>query len=163
PEEAGLALVREGKLRALITLPKGFGDEAALAMFGGRKKPDIGLHYDPSQTIALQVIRGLLAQHVMESVAQSMFSDADNLIARTRESIIHNAAVPEALRADVLSIFDSVDRINRRTPVLGSGSGGAPSFSVPYSLHEEQASGRPRVQYNSFAHSFAGMSVQFIM
>ena len=162
-EEAGLALVRTGKLRALITLPKGFGDQAAFAMFGGRNKPDVGLRYDPSQTIALQVIRGLLAQHVMESVAQSMFSDTGNFIARTRESITNDARFPEALRPDVLSIFDSVDRINQRRGALGSGSGGGPTFSVPYSLHEEQASARPQVQYNSFSHSFAGMSVQFIM
>jgi ABC-2 type transport system permease protein len=161
-EDAGLALVRTGKLHALITLPRGFGDEAAAALFGARKKPDVGVRYDPSQAIALQVIRGLLAQHVMESVAQSTFSASSDRLARTRENITNNAAFPEALRADVLAIFDSVDRINQRSPGIGAGAG-RPTFSVPYSLHEQQASARPQVRYNSFAHSFAGMSVQFIM
>jgi ABC-2 type transport system permease protein len=161
-EDAGLTLVRTGKLRALITLPKGFGEEAAGALFGARKKPDVGLHYDPSQAIALQVIRGLLAQHVMESVAQSTFRADSDLLARTRASITSDADFPAALRADVLSIFDSVDRINQRTSAVGAGGSG-PNFSVPYSLHEEQASARPQIRYNSFAHSFAGMSVQFIM
>lgn len=161
-EEAGLALVKAGKLRALITVPKGFGTQAAGALFGVAAKPEVELRYDPSQAIALQVIRGLLAQHVMENVVQSTFSAGSDVIARGREAITSNKDVPDGLRTDLLSMFDSVDRVTQRNAAGGSGAGG-PKLSVPYSLHEEQASARPQIQYNSFAHSFAGMSVQFIM
>ncbi len=164
-EDAGLALVKAGKSRALITLPKGFGSAAAGALFGASAKPQIGLRYDPSQAIALQVIRGLLAQHVMENVAQATFSGSTDLIARTRETVTHNPLISADLRSDLLSMFDAVDRINQRTGSTGADAPnrGGPTFSVPYSLHEEQASARPQVQYNSFAHSFAGMGVQFTM
>jgi len=37
------------------------------------------------------------------------------------------------------------------------------SFSMPYTVREEAVTARQGVKYNSMAHSFAGMSVQFIL
>lgn len=51
-EATALAQVRAGKLRAVAILPQGLGAQASRAMFGG-PKPEIALHYDPSQASAL--------------------------------------------------------------------------------------------------------------
>ncbi len=61
--------VRRGKLRAVVTLPARFGEDAARALVSRAAQPVVGIRYDPSQAIALQVVQGLLAQHVMASVA----------------------------------------------------------------------------------------------
>ncbi len=36
-------------------------------------------------------------------------------------------------------------------------------FSVPYTVHEEQVTAGNRVPYNGYAHSFAGMGIQFLL
>ena len=63
-------LVQRGKLRAALTLPAGFGDQAGLALMGAGPKPELTLVYDPSQAMVPALVRGLLAQHVARAVAQ---------------------------------------------------------------------------------------------
>jgi ABC-2 type transport system permease protein len=123
-EAEGAAQVKAGKQRAAIVLPAGFGAGAGRALFGGRDKPEIVLSYDPSQNMVLPMVRGLLAQHVMENVSRSVFGGA---IAVT------------------------------------AGAGAPAGFSVPFTTREVEASSQPEVRYNSYAHSFAGMGVQFIL
>ena len=69
-EAEAAAQVKAGTLRAAVTLPVGFGAKAGRALFGGADKPEIVLNYDPSQAMVLPLVRGLLAQHVMENVSQ---------------------------------------------------------------------------------------------
>jgi ABC-2 type transport system permease protein len=117
-EAQALAQVKAGTLRAAVTLPVGFGEKAGAALFGGTDKPQIVLNYDPSQSMVLPLVRGLLAQHVMENVSRSV--------------------------------------------LIGAAAGG-PGFSVPFSTREVEAGAKPEAKYNSYAHSFAGMGVQFIL
>jgi ABC-2 type transport system permease protein len=42
-------------------------------------------------------------------------------------------------------------------------SHGGPAMTLPYSVRSEAIAGRSEVPYNGYAHSFAGMSVQFIL
>ena len=72
------------------------------AMFGGTK-PELVLHYDPSQAMALQVVRGLLAQHVMQTVSQSLMSTSSPLLAdlqgtRAAKRDAHGAAAARPRR-----------------------------------------------------------------
>ena len=83
-----LAQVKAGTLRAAVTLPAGFGAKAGNALFGGADKPQIVLHYDPSQSMVLPLVRGLLAQHVMENVSQSMLSAASPMMKDMREQVL---------------------------------------------------------------------------
>ena len=67
--------VREGKSRAAVVIPAGFGEAAPKAMLArDAHKPQIGVHFDPSQAMAVQVVRGLLAEHVMQGVSRATFS-----------------------------------------------------------------------------------------
>jgi ABC-2 type transport system permease protein len=129
PEADALAQVKAGKQRAAVTLPAGFGAQAGGAFFGATPKPEIGLHYDPSQALVLPLVRGLLAQHVMEQVSQAAFRGATS-----------SASPPASASAPA-----------------------GPSFSLPYATREVEASSKPDAKYNSYAHSFAGMGVQFIL
>jgi ABC-2 type transport system permease protein len=45
----------------------------------------------------------------------------------------------------------------------GEATDGGSSMSLPYAVHEEAVTARRDDAYNGFAHSFAGMSVQFIL
>ena len=160
----GAAQVKAGKLRAAVVLPAGFGVQAGRALFGGADKPEIVLTYDPSQSMVLPLVRGLLAQHVMEIVSQSVFSGALPAMADLREQALNNPALPAARRQELADMFDSIARVTQRNDPAASASGnGRGTFSVPFMTREVETSARPDLKYNSYSHSFAGMGVQFIL
>lgn len=164
-EADALAQVKAGKQRASVTLPAGFGEHAGRAMFGGAAKPEIVLHYDPSQAMVLPMVRGLLAQHVMEHVSQQLFSGSGPLMTDMRQQVAANTQLPAARRDELVTMFDSIARV-QAAPAAASAAASAPAgpaFSVPFSTREVEASSRPETKYNSYAHSFAGMGVQFIL
>src|SRR6185436_6864026 len=44
-----------------------------------------------------------------------------------------------------------------------NGSGGGAGFSMPFITESREVTGRTNARYNGYAHSFAGMGVQFIL
>jgi ABC-2 type transport system permease protein len=164
-EAAGAALVKQGKLRAAIVLPAGLGEAAPGALFGGRDKPVITVRHDPSQPMVLAVVRGLLAQHVMESVAQTVFTadTAARTLADFRRDVAASPSMSDAARHDLLAMFDSIERVQQRAAAPASASDRTPGFSLPFELKTLEATARIDQPYNSYAHSFAGMGVQFIL
>jgi ABC-2 type transport system permease protein len=170
-EAEALAQVRAGQQRAAVVLPPGFGTQAGRALFGGTGKPQIVLHYDPSQSVVLPLVRGLLAQHVMEQVSQATFNASSPVLHDLREQVSRSTALPSEQRGDLMAMFDSIARVRSgpataAPPASGAASGAAasaPSFSVPFTTREVEASSRPDAHYNSYSHSFAGMGVQFIL
>jgi linearmycin/streptolysin S transport system permease protein len=122
-EDAVVALARAGKVRAAVVLPPGFGAQARDALLAGADKPVVAVHYDPSQATAMTLVRGLLAQHVMKALGDSVGGGLSG----------------------------------------GSGGPGASAFSLPFSTQAVESTGRTDRPYNGYAHSFAGMGVQFIL
>ncbi|ALT78678.1 ABC transporter permease [Paucibacter sp. KCTC 42545] len=174
PADEAQAQVRAGKLRAAIELPAGFAAQAGRAMFGGQHKPEVGLVYDPSQAMALPLVRGLLTQHAMALVAQQTFGANSPVLKDARSEVAADTQMPAAQRQDLLQMFDSISRVQAQTatpsasaPTSAASAASAaltgPSFSPPFSTRETEASARPELHYNSYAHSFAGMGVQFIL
>ena len=168
------AQVKAGTLRAAITLPAGFGAQAGRALFGGRDKPEVVLVYDPSQSMVLPMVRGLLAQHVMEHVSQSVFSGKAPVMAELREQALGSADLPTARREQLAQMFDSIAKVTQSTPAASSANANAnanpnlnPSaagtFNIPFTTREVESGSKPDAKYNSYAHSFAGMGVQFIL
>ncbi len=122
-EAAAVALAHQGKVRAAVVLPAGFGEQTRDALLAGGVKPVVAVHYDPSQATALTLVRGLLAQHVMKALGDSLGSGA-------------------------------------------SGAAGAPrasAFSLPFTTQAVESTAGTDKPYNGYAHSFAGMGVQFIL
>ena len=132
-EADAMALVNAGTVRAAITLPAGFGAQAGAALFGAPTRPRVVLNYDPSQSMLLPLVRGLLAQHVMASVAQSAFGAVGEAASGVASGAAGGAAAPR------------------------------PAFNLPFITSEVAAGPKPEAHYNSYAHSFAGMGVQFIL
>src|SRR6185369_11453404 len=113
-EPEAIARVREGKVRAAAVIPAGFGDAAPKAMFTPKvKKPEIVVHYDPSQSFALQLVKGLLAEHVMKSVSRAAFSfdSGSKTIADIRGEVKAAPDLNEGERRDLLALFDSIERM----------------------------------------------------
>ncbi|MFG6432631.1 ABC transporter permease [Roseateles sp. LYH14W] len=164
-EADALAQVRAGKLRAVAVLPKGLGDQAGGAMFGGAAKPEIVLHYDPSQATVLAVVRGLLAQTLMQEVSRSTLSPAG--LADMQRQVSGAASMPDAQRADLTRMFDAIGSVQRHEPAAAASAPEGGGLSMPYTTREIEAvqstANAAPVAYNSYAHSFAGMGVQFIL
>ena len=130
----------------------------------------------PSQSMALPLVRGLLAQHVMENVSPSVFSPSSPLRKDMREQVTANAQLPATRRDELVSMFDSISRVQAASgapgaePAASAGSAGSAAvasndggFSVPFATREVAASSQPEIHYNNDSHSFAGMGVQFIL
>lgn len=116
--------VRAGKTAVAAVFPKGFGESLPQGIFRADRRPEIQLLYDPSRAVEAQLVRGLLMQHVMEALGQS---------------------------------------VARRFTALGGRAGSGMNLNMPYTVREEAVTAHKNVPYNSMAHSFAGMCVQFIL
>jgi len=159
--------VRAGKIRAAIVLPKGFGEEAPRALFRPNvKKPEIEIHLDPSQTVTMALVKGLLAQHVMEEVARSAFGggpDGSKILADAKTAIDKSTTLSTGDKVALGNLIDSVERLRARQSQSGAGNENAGfSFKMPFETTEREVTSGNR-KYNPYAHSFAGMGVQFIL
>lgn len=163
---AALEEVKRGKLRAAVVLPAQFGKDAGRALFGPGAKPVITVHYDPSQSMVMPMVRGLLTQHVMKAVTQSMFSANSPLFADLRDQVATSTDIGEAGKRDLLDMFDSIERVQKRDAADAAGTGTAApgrGFDMPFSTKAAEVTSSRETRYNSYAHSFAGMTVQFLM
>jgi ABC-2 type transport system permease protein len=168
PAAEARAQVRAGKQRAAVLLPAGFGAQASRALFGAATKPEVGVFYDPSQAMVLPMIKGLLAQHVVQPVSQSAFSGSSPVLRDLRAQMQQAGNSPEERRLALVSMFDSIARVQALpAPASASAAEGAANpaggLGIPFSTRDEAAVSELGAQYNSYAHSFAGMGVQFIL
>ena len=167
-EPEAINLVRTGKVRAAIVIPSGFGDAAPRSMFRPNVlKPEIAVHYDPSQATTLLLVKGLLAEHVMKAVSSAAFSPQTGLplIASAREDVKKSQTIAEDQRRNLLDFFDSVDRVQKGSASAQGAQGDGPvqGLSMPFATREVEVTSGVDRKYNSFAHAFAGMGVQFIL
>ena len=161
-QDAALEQVQKGKLRAAVILPKQFGDQAGRSLFRPGAKPEIAIHYDPSQAMVMPMVRGMLTQHVMKAVTQSAISGSSALMSDFRGEVGASKDMADDEKRDLIGMFDSIERVQKRTSD-NSSQAKMPAFDAPFTTSAaEVTSGKDR-KYNSYSHSFAGMSVQFIM
>jgi ABC-2 type transport system permease protein len=162
PDEADAA-VREGKVRATVQLPAGFGAAAPRAMFGGTAKPVVEIRHDPSQPMALALVQGLLSQQVMQAVSKQSFSGAG--MANMRRDML-SSGLPADRQRDLQALFDSVEKVQGPASAASAApAASAGGMSAPFATHTQEAvagNGEAR-RYNAFSHAFAGMGVQFIL
>ncbi len=169
-EQAG-EYVKKGRRHAAAIFPPGFGEKSVAALFSGRDKPSVELLVDPSQAISGRLVEGLLAQYAMQDISREAFAGmmgrkaADDFLA----DIEQQPATPD--RAELKNLLNSVKRLNELQDQAGAapGAGGVPAagggfqLGIPYDVSATSMQARKDIPYNSFAHSFAGMTVQFIL
>jgi ABC-2 type transport system permease protein len=165
-EPQAVTEVRNGKARLAIVFPRGFGDAAPRAMFRPGPRPEITLHVDPSQAMVLAMVKGVLAQHVMQSVSRVAFGGGGEagvkMLADARAEVEASATIDAAERRDLLALFQSVERVNLRRVNSTAAAGGPDAMQMPFVTKDREVTSGER-RYNAYAHSFAGMSVQFIL
>jgi ABC-2 type transport system permease protein len=157
--------VRKGTQQAAAVFPKGFGEQSVGALFTGRNKPRVELFVDPSQAMSSKLVQGLLAQYSMQEISKEAFNgpmgkqNLDRLITQL------DTQPASEQRRDLMEVLQAARRLNelQENSAAGDGSGNQPAFSIPYEVAATSVTASAGTPYNSFAHSFAGMSVQFIL
>jgi ABC-2 type transport system permease protein len=164
-ESEARAAVKNGKAALAVVIPKGFGDAAGAAFFSDREKPTLNFIYDPSRTIELGMVRGILTQHVMEAVSREMFGGEQGrrLVEKTLPEIQSSGMAPDQKRL-LLEMLGSVQKFYAEQGSAGTRAGDERrGLTIPYSVHEEAMTSGSNVAYNGYAHSFGGMAIQFLL
>lgn len=154
--------VRKGSQAVAIVLPAGFAEAAGTAMFSNQDKPAIGLLYDPSQPAVLAMVKGMLTQQVMQVVSSEMFGGPMGRKLTDRSLLRLDAEhVDDPALRDMLVAVRKYEAQPRKENTGGDAPRG---LAMPFTTHDEGLASGPVAQgYNPYAHSFAGMGVQFIL
>ena len=166
-------LVRKGKLGVAVQIPPGFGEAAGAALFGAKSKPDLPLFYDPSQSAVLAMVKGMLTQQVMQSVSGEMFGGKTGT--QTVDKSLAELTSAPSKETDLKELVDFLSSLKKyqehqktsEQNVLSDepGKRGQVGLAMPFNTKDEAMTAANTVasQYNGYAHSFAGMTVQFIL
>jgi ABC-2 type transport system permease protein len=162
-EQAGQA-VRKGDQKVAIIIPDGFGTAAGAAFFGRQAKPEITLMYDPSQPAVLAMAKGMLTQQVMQVVSAEMFGGKSGR-EFTGQSLsqLEQGAGNDPDKALLREMLTGVQKYQARASSSGAGAQTA-GLSMPFTTRDRQLSAASaQTGFDGYAHSFAGMGVQFIL
>ena len=158
--------VKKGQIAVAVIIPKGFGDASGQAFFGDGEKPALTLLHDPSKTVELAMVRGILTQHVMEAVSQEMFGgdQGRRLIEKMLPQVQSSTSMPADQKRLLVEMLGSVQKYYSDRPAAGAqGTPERRGITMPYTVNEEAMTAGSNVAYNGYAHSFAGMAIQFLL
>jgi ABC-2 type transport system permease protein len=155
--------VKRGRTSAAVIIPRGFGDAAGLAFFSRSEKPQLDIVFDPSRSTEVAMVRGILTEHVMQAVSKEMFGGprGRQLVDQTLSGL-NSMPMPEDRKKLLRDMLTSVQGFYReeRTEANGGLAGG---LTMPYTVREEPMTAGSNIAYNGYAHSFAGMGIQFLL
>jgi ABC-2 type transport system permease protein len=158
------ASVRLGEIPVAVVIPPGFGDAAGLAFFAGAEQPSLDLLFDPSKRMELALVRGVLTQHVMQAVSREMFGGAEGrrLVEQALPQVQASTTMPDEERQRLTTLLAAVQQFNLQranSPAAEPPQG----LTIPYVVREQPITSGDTVAYNGYAHSFAGMAIQFLL
>jgi ABC-2 type transport system permease protein len=156
------AVVQKGDTAAAVIIPAGFGGAAGRAFIARGARPLIEILFDPSRAAEVAMVRGMITGHVMEAVGQEVFNGAEGR-ALVDETVgqLDAADMPAAQRDPLRNLLRSLQAVNAQPGISGAASG---LMTVPYDVKENAVvAGGANAQYNGYAHSFAGMGIQFLL
>jgi ABC-2 type transport system permease protein len=158
--------VRRGRAAAAVHFPRGFAEQAAAAFFGGGERPKatLPLLYDPSRATEAAMVQGILAGHAMESISKEMFTGQTgrDALDRSLANVEQSRDLPADERGALGRLLSGVRGWNDLARARGT-TGGAAGLTIPFDVTREAVTSRRGMPYNSYAHSFAGMGVQFLL
>jgi ABC-2 type transport system permease protein len=164
PTEAeARAAVRRGQTSVAIVIPKGFGDAAGRAFFSDGERPPLDVIFDPSHSVEVAMVRGILIEHVMESVSREMFGGAEGR--RYVEQMlpqIETSGMPDEQKRVLSQLLRAALALNEQRAGTADQTRSA-GLRVPFAVHEEAMTAGSNIAYNGYAHSFAGMGIQFLL
>jgi ABC-2 type transport system permease protein len=157
--------VRKGGTSVALIIPSGFGAGAGRSFFrpDASARPQLGVLYDPSRTAEVAMVRGMFTEHAMQAVGQEMFTGSTGR--QTLEETLNGldaSSMPRATKERLRTMLNGILQFQQTSPAAGSALAGS-LFSVPYTVSEEAVTARANVAYNAYAHSMAGMAIQFLL
>ncbi len=165
--------VLAGRVPVGLILPAGFGADAPAGLFDTNRRPRLTLLYDPSRSIERQVVEGMLVPKVIESLVRNTlsWSRGKELVAEQLERV---TAAPElserdrALYRDMLEpVRDWVNRKAAEAEAAAASTNGTPQgefgLPMPFAIDPQPVTAKAEARYNGFAHSFAGIGLQFVL
>jgi len=163
--------VRKGKATVAIVIPKDFGKDAGRALFTdantGASKPELGVLYDPSHNVELGMVRGILSGAVMQAVSKEMFTGKSGrqMVNESLAEVENNPRISAEDRKALRDLLGGVNELNLQRDREGASGQGAISggLAMPYETREQAITSGKDIEYNGYAHAFAGMGVQFIL
>ena len=166
--DAAREAVKKGTATVAVVVPKDFGAEAGRAFFRPGAKPEIAVLYDPSHAAEQGMVQGILTGSVMQVVSKEMFNGAtgQDVVKESLAEIEKSNGIAPADKASLMGLLQGVEQWNQRTRAVGASglsTGITTGMTTPYQIREEAVTARTGAQYNGYAHSFGGMSVQFIL
>ena len=166
-EEAAREAVRRGKAAVAVVLPPGFGEAAGRAFFSSGPKPEVGFLYDPSHGTEMAMVRGILTEYAMQAVSAEVFSGPSGarLARESKRQLLSSPGIDPAERDALVRLLDGVEGWVSREQKTGAGAErpGFAGLTIPYAVREEAVTSGRGVAYNGYAHSFAGMGIQFVL
>jgi ABC-2 type transport system permease protein len=156
--------VKRGRTAVAIIIPKGFGDASGKAFFGNGEKPPLTVLYDPSHTVEVAMVRGILTQHVMEAVSREMFGGAQGraVVEQTLPQI-EASSMPVDQKRALVEMLKSVQNFYQQPGDAAQANAPRRGITIPYTVREEAMTAGSNIAYNGYAHSFAGMAIQFLL
>ena len=169
--DAAREAVRKGKATVAIVIPKDFGKDAGRALFTGsntgESKPELGVLYDPSHNVELGMVRGILSGAVMQTVSKEMFTGIGGreMVNESLAQVENNPRISPEDRKALRHLLGGVNELNEQREREGASGQGAISggLTMPYDTREQAITSGQDIEYNGYAHAFAGMGVQFIL
>ena len=163
-EAAARDAVKRGRASVAVIIPPGFGEAAGNAFFGNGEKPALDVVYDPSRTIEVAMVRGILTQHVMEAVSQEMFGGEQGrkIVAQTLPQVASSSMPADQKRA-LVDLLASVQQFYNQPPAAAGAGPARRGITMPYTVREEAMTAGSNIAYNGYAHSFCGMAIQFLL
>jgi len=157
--------VQRGKAPVGVIIPKGFGDAAGAAFFGDGEKPSLEMVFDPSRNTELAMVRGVFTQHIMEAVSREMFGGAPGraYLDKTLPQIEASPRIDASQKQLLLQLLRSAQQYYDKPSSSGSGAAPRGGITMPYTVREQAMTASPNATYNGYAHSFAGMGIQFLL
>lgn len=166
--------IEEGDLTAAVILPAGLGDHLNITGLFTDERPRIELLVDPSREIEGEVIEGLLARYTMEILGTG-FQDRDVGIEQFELGLAHVDEIDatDEERSRWREFFQAgVKALETEGVGWGDGASGPEvddgevetggGFTLPIEIATEEVV-RSGHDYNSYAHTFAGMLVMFLL
>ena len=163
--DAARDAVRKGKVPVAIVIPPQFGERATQALFTPTSKPQVGILLDPSHQTEASMVKGMLTGAVMQAVSKEAFTGTGGkkFVKDALEGIPSSTGLTPQEKITLTDLLKGVDQFNKsvsNSNQQGKQTGG---ITIPFETTDEKLTARAGVEYNGYAHSFAGMAIQFML
>jgi ABC-2 type transport system permease protein len=125
-------------------------------------KPEVHLLYDPSHSAERGMIEGVLTGEIMQAVSKEMFGGATghDMVNEALGQIEKSDGMPPQDKKVLENLLRSVQQLNSSQ---GRGANPNAGLRIPFTTHDEAVTSGQNIEYNGYAHAFAGMTVQFVL